>query len=149
MNTGKLKLSENPFNIAKNQEFELIKGMSTNKFCHAQRILSIKQPPSPHPSCQVLKVRLIKICKIQPPDLLFLFLFISIYVSSYHFSKTFRTSFNNIRKKHELFFFNGFAQIPPPRVKSTKCDKSFLSMVPISHDFKNLISAKPAWNTYI
>ena len=106
MNTGKLELSENPFNIAKNQEFELIRGISTNNFCHAQQILSIKQPPSPHPPCQVLKLRLIKICKMQPPDLLFLFVFISFYVSSYHFSKTFRTSFNNIRKNNTNFSFS-------------------------------------------
>ena len=31
---------------------------------------------------QVLKVLLIKICKTQPPDLLFLFVFISFYVST-------------------------------------------------------------------
>ena len=99
MNTVKLKPSENPFNIAKSREFELIKGMPMNNFCHAQRICPLSNPPPlPHPLCQVLKVLLIKICKIQSPDLLFLFVFISFCVSSYYFSKTFRTSFNNIRK---------------------------------------------------
>ena len=32
---------------------------------------------------QVLKVRLEKICKIEPPDLLFLVVFISFYISIY------------------------------------------------------------------
>ena len=48
---------------------------------------------------QVLKVRLIKVCKIQPPDLLFLVVFISFYISRYHFSQIFRTSFNIVWKK--------------------------------------------------
>ena len=45
---------------------------------------------------QVLKVLLIKICKIQSLDLLFLVVFISFYISRYHFSQVFRTSFNII-----------------------------------------------------
>ena len=55
--------------------------------------------------------------KIQPPDLLFIFAFTSFYVSRYHLSKTFRTSFNNIWKKyfrHKFSCFNRFAQIPRP-----------------------------------
>ena len=48
---------------------------------------------------QVLKVCLIKICKIEPPDLLFFVVFISFYISRYHFSQIFRTSFGIIRKK--------------------------------------------------
>ena len=48
---------------------------------------------------QVLKVLLIKICKIQSLDLLFLVVFISFYISRYHFSQVFRTSFNIIWKK--------------------------------------------------
>ena len=48
---------------------------------------------------QVFKVRLIKIFKIEPPDLLFLVVFISFYISRYHFSQIFRTSFRIIRKK--------------------------------------------------
>ena len=64
---------------------------------------------------QVLKVLLIKIFKIyiQPSDLLFLFGFIS----RYHFSQIFRTSFNNIWKKyfhHRFSFFNRFAQTQHP-----------------------------------
>ena len=47
---------------------------------------------------QVLKVLLIKICKIQSLDLLFLVVFISFYISRY-FSQVFRTSFNIIWKK--------------------------------------------------
>ena len=42
---------------------------------------------------QVLEVHLIKIFKIEPPDLLFLVVFISFYISRYHFSQIFRTSF--------------------------------------------------------
>ena len=56
---------------------------------------------------QVLKVRLINICKIEPLDLLFLVIFISFYISPHHFSKIFRTSFNIIFKKdfcHESSF---------------------------------------------
>ena len=43
---------------------------------------------------QVLKALLIKICKIEPPDLLIIVVFISFYISRYHFSQIFRTSFN-------------------------------------------------------
>ena len=55
----------------------------------------------------VLKVHLINICKIEPPDLLFLFIFISFYIIRYHFSQIFRTSFNIISIKdchHKLYF---------------------------------------------
>ena len=72
---------------------------------------------------QILKALLIKICKIEPPDLLFIVVFISFYISRYYFSQIFRTSFNIIWKKdfrHEFSFFNRF----------TKSDKSFLSMLP-------------------
>ena len=56
---------------------------------------------------QVLKVLLIKICKIQSLDLLFLVVFISFYISRYHFSQVFRTSFNIWKKKdfHHKFSF--------------------------------------------
>ena len=67
---------------------------------------------------QVLKVLFIKICKIQSLDLLFLVVFISFYISRYHFSQVFRTSFNIIWKKdfrHKFSFFNGFTQ-PHPRL---------------------------------
>ena len=66
---------------------------------------------------QVLKVLLIKICKIQSLDLLFLVVFISFYISRYHFSQVFRTSFNIIWKKdfhYKFSFFNGFTQTPTP-----------------------------------
>ena len=45
---------------------------------------------------QVLKVFLGKICKIKPPDLLLLIVFISFYISRYNFLQIFRTSFNVI-----------------------------------------------------
>ena len=50
-------------------------------------------------SFQVLKVRLIKICKAEQSDLLFLVVFISLYFSRYHFSQIFRTSFSIIGRK--------------------------------------------------
>ena len=49
---------------------------------------------------QVSMVRLIKNCKIERPDLLFLIVFISFYISRYRFSQIFRTSFNIICKKY-------------------------------------------------
>ena len=66
---------------------------------------------------QVLKVLLIKLCKVLPPDLLLLLVFISFYISRYHFSQIFRTSFNIISKNdicHEFSFFNEFIQTPYP-----------------------------------
>ena len=56
---------------------------------------------------QVWKVLLIKVCKIQSLDLLFVVDFIGFYISRYHFSQVFRTSFNIIWKKdfcHKFFF---------------------------------------------
>ena len=63
---------------------------------------------------QVLKVHLIKICKIEPPDLLFLAVFISFYISRYLFSQIFRTSFIIICKKisSRVFYFNRFTEPP-------------------------------------
>ena len=40
---------------------------------------------------QLLKLLLLNICKIQPPDLLFLAVFINIYINRYNFSQIFRT----------------------------------------------------------
>ena len=48
---------------------------------------------------QVLTVLLIKTCKIQSLDLLFFVVFISFYISRYHFSQVFRTCYNIIWKK--------------------------------------------------
>ena len=51
-----------------------------------------------------------------PPDLLFLVVLISFYISSYNFSQIFRPSFNIIWKKdfrHKFFFFNSFSQSSP------------------------------------
>ena len=67
---------------------------------------------------QILKVILKKVFKVRPPDLLFLFVFISFFISRYHFSQIFRTSFKNIWKKIFLsnifFLFNGFAKTRYP-----------------------------------
>ena len=64
---------------------------------------------------QVLKVLLIKICKIQSLDLLFLVVFIRFHISRYLSSQVFGTSFNIIWKKHfrrKFSFFNRFTQAP-------------------------------------
>ena len=66
---------------------------------------------------QVFEVLLIKICKMQSIDFLFLVVFISFYISRHHFSQVFRTSFNIIWKKdfrHKFSFFNDFTQTPQP-----------------------------------
>ena len=58
---------------------------------------------------QVLKVPSTKISKIEPPDLLFIVVFINFYISRYHFLQIFRTSFNIILKTFSsrifLFYF--------------------------------------------
>ena len=46
-----------------------------------------------------LHFQVIKICKIEPPDLLFLVAFISFKISRFHFSQIFRNPFRIIRKK--------------------------------------------------
>ena len=65
---------------------------------------------------QVLKLLFIKICNIQPLDLLYLVVFIIFYISGYNSLQIFRTSFNIIWRKdfrHNLFSFNGYTQDPP------------------------------------
>ena len=62
---------------------------------------------------QVLKVLLI--CKIQPPDLLFICVFISFYISRYYFSETSRL-YSKISEKifsPQIFLFNRFTQTTP------------------------------------
>ena len=54
---------------------------------------------------QALKVLLIKICKLKPLDLLYLVVFISFYISRYHFSQIFKTSFSNKRFSSQIFLF--------------------------------------------
>ena len=64
-----------------------------------------------------MKVRLIKIGKIGLPDLLFLIVFISFYISRYHFSQVFRSLFRIIHKKdfcHEFSFLTDSLKPPPP-----------------------------------
>ena len=127
----------------------IIKGLSTNNFWHPKQIMYIKQK-KPYPLFltdnikmdriptkikwkihallfQVLKVFLIKLCKIQLPDLLFLAVFISFYTSRYHFSQIFRISFNNIWKKdfcHEFYFLTDSLKLPPPLDLLKKVKKS-------------------------
>ena len=62
---------------------------------------------------QVLKVSLIKICKIQPPDLLFLVVFISFYIiSRYHFHKFLELDLTLSEKK---IFVTNFAFLKDSR----------------------------------
>ena len=78
-------------------------------------------------SCEV--ILLIKICKIQLPDPLFLVIFISYYISRYHFSQIFRTSFNINQKK---IFFTNFPifmdSLEPPHALN---DQNLLSMMEV------------------
>ena len=65
---------------------------------------------------QLSKELLIKICKIKPQDLLFLFVFISFYISRYHFSQISKTLFTIIRKedfRHEFSFLTDSLNLLP------------------------------------
>ena len=62
---------------------------------------------------QVLKVRLLKTCKTEPPNVLFVVVFISFYISRYHFWQIFRTSFNIICKK-DFYFLTDSLKPPHP-----------------------------------
>ena len=101
---------------------------------------------------QVLKVLLIKTCKMKPPDLLFIVVFICFYISRYHFSQIFRTSFNIIwRKKFSsrIFLFLRIhitAPWPPWQPKSAKRDKFFLSMLLYTAQLKSVVYMIGAWN---
>ena len=57
---------------------------------------------------QVLEGLFIKICKIHPPDLLFLVVFISFYISRSHFSQIFRSSPTLSKKKKKKDFRHKF-----------------------------------------
>ena len=48
---------------------------------------------------QVLVLLLVKICKMQPSDLLFLVVFTSFYICRYHFSQIFRIYSTLIERK--------------------------------------------------
>ena len=84
-----------------------------------------------------MKVLLIKICKIQPADLLFLFVFISFYISMYHFSQISRLH-SKISEKNIFATNLSFQRIrsdsPPPltplMVKIYKAWQKFFSMLP-------------------
>ena len=68
------------------------------------------------------RILMIKICMISNQIFYFLlFIFISFYISRYHFWQIFRTSFNIWQKNfcHKLSFINGFTQIPAPFPPST------------------------------
>ena len=67
---------------------------------------------------QVLEVLLIKICKIQPLDLLFLVILISFYINRYHFSQIFKLhsalSERKIFVTNFPFLMGSFNPHPPP-----------------------------------
>ena len=79
---------------------------------------------------------------MKSPDILLL-VFISFYISRYHFYQFLELHSTLSEKKicHEFSFFNGFTEPSPPpptpltplkRPKYTKRDKSFLLMLPLS-----------------
>ena len=58
-----------------------------------------------------------KICKIEPPDLLFLAVFISYYINRYIIFHKFLELHSILSVKKifvTIFFFNGFTQTPTP-----------------------------------
>ena len=138
-----------------NVNFLNSKGLSTNNFCHAQQILSIKQktlhPPVLNGQYQhkwntnqnqmknttpfkiVFQVYYkVLLCKISHQIFYFLLLYISFYISRHHFSQICRTSFNFMWKKIFIpnFPFLMDSLKPPQWPKSVKCDKSFLLIFP-------------------
>ena len=62
---------------------------------------------------QVLELLLIKICKIQLLDILFIVAFPSFYISRYRFTQIFKTSLSSIISEkdfhHKFSFFNGLS----------------------------------------
>ena len=85
---------------------------------------------------KVLKVLLTKICKIQPPDLLFLAAFIFLAFTADIIFHKFLELHSTLSEKifqSQIFLFNGFTQTPIPlttKIHKTKRDKSFLPMLP-------------------
>ena len=117
----------------------MIKALSTN-FCHAWQILSVKKkPPTPLFLTDNIKMDRIpikikwkvhtfftlyfkfwreflwKICKMHRPDYLFLFVFMSFYISRYHFSQISALHSKISEKKyfHHKFFFLADSLRPP------------------------------------
>ena len=94
---------------------------------------------------QILKVLLMKIFKIQSVDLLFLIAFISFYISRYHFSQVFRTSFNIIWKKdfHPKFPLSMNSLKPPPHLLNSQIPQSvtkvFCQFSLTYHSFSRLL----------
>ena len=90
---------------------------------------------------QVLKVLLIRICKIHSLDLLFLVVFISFYISRYHFSQVFRTSFNIIWKKYFRYDSLKFSPISHPlkTQNSLSMAKVFCQWFLIYYGFSRLL----------
>ena len=87
-----------------------------------------------------MKVRLIKIGKIGLPDLLFLIVFISFYISRYHFSQVFRSLFRIIHKKdfcHEFSFLTDSLKppSPPPHHLNSQNPLSFFLLMFPNLDF--------------
>ena len=93
---------------------------------------------------QILKVLLMKIFKIQSVDLLFLIAFISFYISRYHFSQVFRTSFNIIWKDfHHKFPFSMNSLKHPPHLLNSQIPQSvtkvFCQFSLTYHSFSRLL----------
>ena len=82
---------------------------------------------------QVLKVLFIKICKIQPLDLLFLVVFVAFTSEGIIFHKVLELHSTLSEKKKDFClkfsFFNRFTKPHSLQAKSAKHDKSFLLML--------------------
>ena len=93
---------------------------------------------------QVLNIHLIKVCKKEPPDLLFLAVFLLLHHQIYHFSQIFSTSFNIICEKdfvtNFLFLMDSLKSSPPlpspplpthltAKICCAKRDEFFLLMI--------------------
>ena len=86
---------------------------------------------------KVLNIYLLKICKIEPPDLLFLFIFIRFYISWYIIFDKFLElhsilSAKKVFIKYFLFLTDSLKppRPRPPSTPSAKCDESFFVDAP-------------------
>ena len=89
----------------------------------------------------ILKLLFIKICKIQPPDLLFV-VFISIYSGRYNFSQTFRTSFSISYLKKR--FLHMLQLCPFERLPSSRFFQKSPVFRACLHETRSEL--KPVWN---
>ena len=87
---------------------------------------------------QVLKVFLIKICKIQPLDLLFLVAFISFYISRYHFSQLHSTLSEKKIFVTNFPFLTDSPKVPTP-LQLKRVTKVFFVDAPLCKNYINYV----------